>query len=87
MPLLKRKVNPKDRHAWRHSDLAVRPVAVDTEKDPRWARWQSGGYGATAPYLPNRLGLPARRTGRPVGHVPVRRGRVRSKALLDEAAA
>lgn len=40
------------RHAWRHPELQVRPVAIDTTKDPRYKRERSGGYGATAPYLP-----------------------------------
>lgn len=38
------------RHAWRHPELQVRPVAIDTTKDPRYRRERSGGYGSTAPY-------------------------------------
>lgn len=50
----------------------ARSVSVDVARDPRYRQERSGGYGTTAPYLPPRLGLPVRRTGRPVGHVPTR---------------
>lgn len=60
------------RDDWRHAELAVRPMSINTARDPRYRRERSGGHGSTVPYLPPRLGLPARRTGRPVGHVPTR---------------
>lgn len=52
----KRWAGAPDRHAWRHAELQVRPVSVNTARDPRYRREHAGGYGATAPYLPHRLG-------------------------------
>lgn len=76
----------EDRRRRKREFAGVRPVPIATATDPRYRRERSGGHGSTAPYLPARLGLPARRTGRPVGQVPVMaapKGQ-RSRAVLDE---
>lgn len=62
----------EDRRRRKREFAGVRPVSIDTSKDPRCRRERSGGHGCSVPYLPPRLGLPATRTGRPAGHVPVR---------------
>lgn len=84
---------PVDREAtredWRRRKAefaGVRPISIDTAKDPRYRRERSAGHGSSAPYVPRRLGLRAKRTGRPAGHVPVMAAPKdpRRRTVLDE---